>query len=469
MSATKVLFVPCNGREVAQFAPVQRELETLGCTVVAIALRDRVEVALQRSGMAYRRLGDYRTLSAVKVIASERPDLVLGSSAGAPPDADAFAIGAHHTGVPFLQVYDGIAADRGVVAGRTSFVRRFVLVLLRQLVHAATRRSNWRALLCHLVTLRAVNGRWRFLKVLPSEAFRLAYPAGRSHGHREGLNVAVPGHYARDAFLAMGFPSEAVFVVGQPRFDTIGTRRYDGEGLRRMLGIPLDRLVVVVATQPLVLAWSREDRKAFLEAIVRCMDHFPEARLVIKLHPEEAMEDYRRMMQEVGCEEAILCQHVDVHELLNVCSVLMTVDSTVALEAMLLGKAVICVDFTDRAFTSYYVESGAAWGVRRPDELAVAVIRALYEPQAVEATKDVRRRFLERHIYRPDGQASRRMAELIVNLSRQSSREGRPVADGAVEAGGEAAGMESRQAGRAVRCGSDRLDNQVGARQPAER
>jgi CDP-glycerol glycerophosphotransferase (TagB/SpsB family) len=98
----------------------------------------------------------------------------------------------------------------------------------------------------------------------------------------------------------------------------------------------------------------------------------------------------------------------------------MTVHSTVALEAMLLNKPVITINLTGTPDYMPYAESGAALGVYREEDLVPAIRKALRDPQVIEEMAQSREKFISEYAYKPDGQAAKRIAELITRLIAES-------------------------------------------------
>ena len=45
--------------------------------------------------------------------------------------------------------------------------------------------------------------------------------------YAEGLNIAVTGPFAKDAYVKMGDPAEKVFVIGQPEFALLFQEKLD--------------------------------------------------------------------------------------------------------------------------------------------------------------------------------------------------------------------------------------------------
>lgn len=158
-----------------------------------------------------------------------------------------------------------------------------------------------------------------------------------------------------------------------------------------------------------------------MEAVVNAVSEFPEKQLAIKLHPSEKIAEYQQMLAGIeNGNKAVLCQDIDLYGLLRECDLLMTVHSTVALEAMILDKPVITINLTGKPDVMPYAKSGAALGVYQQAELAPAIRKALYDPEVKRELEQKRESFVAEHAYKVDGQSSKRVAELIVRLIKES-------------------------------------------------
>lgn len=412
----KILFIPNTSREIALFSLVKRELEVNpDYNVLAIAVDKKRQLLLQEKGLSYKRVTDYKTRNMLSIITMEKPDIVVTSICG--PISNALILAANRMGVPCLRVDDGVTADYSAL--KDIPLRRSFMTIMRLIGRVITLKANTRAFSCLLVTLMVINSPLQFLRKAAREILKLTHPVP---SYTEGLNLAVLSQFAKEAWGSMGVPLERVFITGQPRFDLMLGKKFNKEHLLSELGIPQSKGIAVLATQPLVPSlWSKDDRRKFIKTIVQAMDNFPDEQLVIKLHPSEDIDNYHRILKEIGYSKAIVCQDTDLYELLNACNLLMTVHSTVALEAMLFNKPVICIDFTGRhSLTPFYTKSGAAVGVYREEDLVPAIRQALYDHQVRDEQEQNRKKFINEHIYKPDGQASRRVAELIMRLIKEA-------------------------------------------------
>ncbi len=414
----KILFIPTNSREVSQFNLVSRELEYLGYSILAIALDKDKEDLLQEKRFSYTRIADYETMNMLNIIKKEKPCIIVTDFCG--PITNAFIAAADHVGIPCLMVDDGVMADYSALKSVPLALRKTFLKILKMIIKVVTLRANpMPSDLILLATFIAINNNpIHFLKKVIDILIKLTYPVP---SYVEGLNIAVMSPFAKDAYIKMVVPHEKVFVTGQPRFDMIRQKKFNRDQLMAELGILENKGIVILATQPLVGSIKqKEDRKKFITTVCSAMRKFPNERLVIKLHPNEHMKTYQKILFNIGEDKAIICQNIDIYELLHACDLLMTVHSTVALEAMIFDKPVITINLTGKPDFFPYAESGAAIGVYKKEDLVSAISKALRDPHVKENLEKNRKKFIYRHIYKLDGQASKRVANLIIRLIEES-------------------------------------------------
>ena len=403
----KILFVPASGREIEQLSLVRNELPDRD--IFAIALNETLGASLQRTGFSYHNLAHYKASNMLDIIQKEMPDLLIAYDEGGAESG--FIVAAKYVGVPVLMMDDGLT-------GGASAYKISKKVLLWKIFRWFKSEGKFRSYWPLLVTLKATNSPWRFLKNAIKASLRFFR---HSFNFIDGVNVAVVSSHARKMYINMGAEPERVFVTGQPRFDQIWQKKFDREYAFKELGLSQDKGIVVLATQPLLGSfWTEKDRENFVTTIVNAMDQFPEKQLVIKLHPSEKMEEYRQILTKMGHDGVIICQDIDLYQLLHASDLLMTIHSTVALEAMLLDKPVITVNLSGRPDLFPFAESGAAIGVYDEKSLVPAIRKALYDAKVGSEMKRKRTQFVQEHAYKQDGQASKRMAELIIQLAEEA-------------------------------------------------
>ncbi len=405
---SKILFVPSVGRGIIQFRLILDELNKDGNHSVKVIAIDKGRSAeLQKEDFKPGYIKDYRTKNMLKIIQKENPDILVTDFGSAHTINLIHA--ASYCGIPSLMIDCGIKTDSSpIIRVQNKRLLSKFFVWLRS-------GQKFRSLPFDLATLWAINNPWRF-------AFEIAKAIlGFFHGmpgYVKGLNIAVLSPAARNWFVKDGFPPDNIFIIGQPRFDLILKQKFDPTSLRKELGIPESKGIVILATQPLVefYLWTEREREKFIDTVTGAMKEFPEKRLVIKLHPDENIDIYQKILRGTSDDKTIICRDTDTYELLNACDLLITFYSTVALEAMLFDKPVITLNLFDKPDIFPFAQSGAALGVYNQEELVPAIREALYDTSIREELFKKSREFAAKQIFQPDGQASRRGAELILHL-----------------------------------------------------
>ena len=238
-------------------------------------------------------------------------------------------------------------------------------------------------------------------------------PAGQVDGAPTPDAFAAYSEFARETLCRHGaYPEERVRVTGATRLDHLSTRPPDRAAARQRLRVDRSARVVLIPTQTAV--WFPAAVRVVMEALRTRSDCL----ICIKIHPKRAAmpaDAYRRLAVECGAD------NVQVHEegfdeWLAACDVLVAASSTTVLEAILLGRTTICVNFSGEPAWYPYAEDGGSLPGRTPEELRTALVRALDHPDEVGRELD-RDGFLRRHAGpTADGQASASLARVLLEL-----------------------------------------------------
>jgi glycosyltransferase involved in cell wall biosynthesis len=225
--------------------------------------------------------------------------------------------------------------------------------------------------------------------------------------------VAVIGDLSRRLWEEHGIPAEKLVVTGAPRFD-VKYRLDPGapERIRAALGVPSGKPIITFATQPLPATVVERNTKN----VVRAAKRFPDHQLVFKVHPREEPARYRRLLGKLEVDKIIITQDVDLNALLQASALVVTGFSTVALEAMAYDRPVLIVNLTGEPDPVDYVSSGAAAGAYTPEDVVKQMVLLLTDAQVNATLVEGRRKYVVDQLYRVDGQATRRVVELIQDM-----------------------------------------------------
>ncbi len=237
---------------------------------------------------------------------------------------------------------------------------------------------------------------------------------------RPDLTLLYDDHAADHLRTHGNFPEQSLRVTGSPALDALAASVAqvtddDRARVREQLGAaPGDRLVLVVSKFTQI--------GAAIPALAAAVADLPGVRLVIKPHPAETADPYVARHRRTRRASAIAPPALDLASLVASARLLVTVNSTVAIDAMTLGVPTLVVLLPNNL--TPFVEAGAMAG-RGGLELRGAPRRGWPRP------------------WRP----SRTTMSVMPRWWRGPGRSPRPTASGA---DGQAAGSSRRGHGRTV-------------------
>jgi Flp pilus assembly protein TadD len=240
------------------------------------------------------------------------------------------------------------------------------------------------------------------------------------HGAVHTDVVAVAGEVAREWFLRRGVPPAALVVTGNPAWDHLCRQP---RGSAATLGLTPGP-VVTVAT-----SWLGADSAhhagahevhgrqlgASLAAVAAVQARGRALHLVLKLHPSApAGEETRvaRLAAEAGARPALVLRD-RLTEVLVASDVLVTLPSTIAVEAMIVGTPVVATEF-------FYEGEAIVTVAAERDAIAAALHEILARGTASAEFAARRRAFLARYNGPCDGRAAERVAALVAHLAERA-------------------------------------------------
>lgn len=208
-------------------------------------------------------------------------------------------------------------------------------------------------------------------------------------------------------------------IVGNPSFDALlGWRpKISRDELYRKLNLDLNKGIILFVTQQInkfSSFWTNDLFLVMADKLLEAIRQFPTMQLVIKVDPYEDVAPYRNRILKNSHNNAIAVRDFEIYTLIYFSDLVMTLDSTVGLEAMIFDKPLITFNFTKRKDRVPYAEKGAAIGVYHEQDLIFAIKEALTDLEKISQLKSGRAKFLEEYAFKLDGKDRER----ILNLCR---------------------------------------------------
>jgi len=216
--------------------------------------------------------------------------------------------------------------------------------------------------------------------------------------------TAVSGKHYKDFLIREGkYKKEWVSVAGQPLYDDLRIKSKS---------VNSDKSILLV-TQALPIAHERVE---FIENSLDALEGRKE-QVIVKMHPLESDFDfYKNELSKRGIP-GLVVRDENILDLLETSALMITISSTSAIEAAIVGTPVILVDFSKRdPYCADLVKGGGGLGVHTAEGLKKAIDAVLGDPKTRAMLAKKRRKFIFGHAYNIDGKASERIYALARQL-----------------------------------------------------
>ena len=177
------------------------------------------------------------------------------------------------------------------------------------------------------------------------------------------------------------YPLGSVVATGHPKYDGIKIAReaFSRQESLKNLGLDPTKKTVLFAAQ----GFSLLERTTTAAALFKAMKLFPDAQVAIRLHPgEPSGAVYEKVAADLGYSSFAVAKPslaMSLFEALNLCDVLVTINSTVVMEAALFGKPAITLNLSGAPDLFPFAKEGIAIGTYSEKQLEKALRSALYE------------------------------------------------------------------------------------------
>jgi len=237
-------------------------------------------------------------------------------------------------------------------------------------------------------------------------------PLGSDDGCPLPDRTLVYDAYAASHLRGAGhFPESRLAVTGNPRLDDLASRvrarRAERDALRDRLG---------VAGQPLALLTVKfVEMGAWLPALVSAAASQPGIRVIIKPHPAETADLYGPVIASRS-NITMAPAGFDLASLLAASDGILTMNSTVGLDAIVLGIPTLVVGLPSNL--SPFVDAGLMLGADAPEGIGQALGALLYDRAVRDRLAAAAGPFIRRYGLEPDGRAAERAVSEILRMTQ---------------------------------------------------
>jgi len=233
--------------------------------------------------------------------------------------------------------------------------------------------------------------------------------------------IFVYGEKGLETLKKLGYDEERVIITGNPKYDYFKTLDEKKSKLLIQKKFPIDKkkkLIVIAMSR-----WHKNDENWMSKLIKLCNENNLE--IIIKIHPtykivsHELSENKIKKIKE-NCKNlrCFITYDANLYELLSAADLVITEYSGAGIEAVLLEKILLTVNFSEEPLgdVSERVDKyGASLYVDDYTKLEKIIFEILNENQHVENLKKSRKEVVEMYNFHNDGKAAERIFNILTN------------------------------------------------------
>ena len=205
-----------------------------------------------------------------------------------------------------------------------------------------------------------------------------------------------------------------ISITGQPRTDLLLNAKnlYTKESLLKKFNIKKGDKIIVFASQK-SFEWAHMD--VILKEFYKYAKFIKNLKIIVKLKPIENSGLHKKIAAKFGMK-VIEVKDMDLYELIYPCDAVISIDSTVMLEALLLDKPVIKLNFHGVPDSMGYSKSKVVKTINQSKDIPKVINEVLYNKLTRERLKRERKKYINNFFHKIDGKASKRCVDVIEKL-----------------------------------------------------
>lgn len=200
---------------------------------------------------------------------------------------------------------------------------------------------------------------------------------------------AAYGQFAKETLTMCGkYPCENIWITGAARLEHLVKNPSDKSKARQALKLDMKKQVILIATQ--MYPWFKSAIKVVFETLCDKNDIM----ICVKFHPNDtSIAEYKHMAQNIGLKNVLFfTEHFE--QLLAACDILVSYSSTTMLEAALINKRTICLNFSDEPDRYPFAKDVSSISVHSREELEEA-LNVIFD---LDCNLAEHRKFLKYHL-----------------------------------------------------------------------
>ncbi|MEK6862946.1 MAG: CDP-glycerol glycerophosphotransferase family protein, partial [Nanoarchaeota archaeon] len=227
---------------------------------------------------------------------------------------------------------------------------------------------------------------------------------------------------SEDRLIVTGYPLFDQYYNNKPSPKEIIYKRYNIPSNKKIVLYTAERYNKNKSKGSIWGAFTQKQCELIYRELFKSFKEFPELFLIIKKHPSGSLEDneINKIADKLNFKNYIISRDMDICNLINASFAIITRQSNMGLEGMILGKYIIIMDtYFDTNDYFEYTKFNAALYAKKPGELKKALKSLIENKKLQEKLQNNIKKFISYNYSVNDGNSSERMAKLIQEITQK--------------------------------------------------
>lgn len=215
------------------------------------------------------------------------------------------------------------------------------------------------------------------------------------------------GEYFRNCYKGLEIEKN-IYLTGNPAFDPIfkGETGYDDVGV----DLPQGKPIIAICLQPMETLIGEKGLSEVNDFYRFAITHNPGLYFVIKLHPRDDMDRYKRAFADLDERNYTIVRNVNLHSLFRASDVQVSVNSFSSFEAVVFGVPIVLVNPEGITRRPDFFNNEIELRANTPEEFSQHLTRCLTE-EYKEEFQLKRGKYLQSRLGFLDGRSGERVVE----------------------------------------------------------
>jgi hypothetical protein len=235
------------------------------------------------------------------------------------------------------------------------------------------------------------------------------------------------GTFEKNLLMEEGIPGSKLAVCGNSYYDSLDWKKFDAGDIRRIMGVS-ERYKTIITWAPSAewfFCYSGENyNERMFQGLQEVAEKNRNMLFMFKPHPSERVKKFKKMLRKSLRNMRIVDPEQSIDEIIYISDIVMSWNSSVIIEAVILDKPVIGMNFFGQSEKVRCASEGIAIEARSIGELENAIRDIISDSgDTAGSMKRARVAYMEKFLYKTDSLAASRIVDELEDLMKNPPSE----------------------------------------------